>query len=80
VGELSVVRVSSAAGVSVEAGAKAVGVRVLSGGGSVPVGPAGICGTHAAKSRVAMYKKYSKVLLFIFNSYKLVVAAHFITY
>jgi hypothetical protein len=83
VGELSVVGVSSAAGVSVEAGAKAVGVRVLSGGCGVPVGPAGaagVSGAHAAKSRVTMYKKYGKVLLFIFNSYKLVVAAHFITY
>jgi hypothetical protein len=74
-GELSVVGVSSAPGVFVEAGAKAVGVRVLSGGCGVAIGlagPAGVSGAHAAKSRVVMYKKYSKVLLFIFFSSKIV--------
>jgi hypothetical protein len=57
--------VSVAIGVEV----RAIGVRVSAEDGGVGVGPAaGVKGMHAAAmSRVAIYEKYSKALLFIFS-------------
>jgi hypothetical protein len=54
--------------VAIGTGVRAIGVRVSAEDGGVGVRPAaGVNGMQAgARSRVAIYQKYSKALLFIF--------------